>query len=83
MKQMLVKGGHMSTTGYREALRRAQRLTPAEQLELLQELAALVRRQVPIEAGQSIMRLQGLGKAVWQGVDAEEYVDQERSSWNG
>lgn len=73
----------MSTTGYREALRRAQSLTAAEQLELLEELAALVRRQVPTEAGQSILKLQGLGKAVWQGVDAQEYVDQERSSWDG
>jgi hypothetical protein len=73
----------MSTTVYREALRHAQRLTAAEQLELLQELAALVRRQVPTEADQSIMRLQGLGKALWQGVDAQEYIDQERSSWDG
>ena len=73
----------MSTTGYREALRRAQRLTAAEQLDLLEDLAALVRRRVPTEPGQSIMRLQGLGKEVWQGVDAQEYVDQERSSWDG
>jgi hypothetical protein len=73
----------MSTTGYREALRHAQRLTAAEQLELLEELAALVRRQVPAEPGESIMRLQGLGKSVWQGVDPQEYIDQERSSWGG
>jgi len=73
----------MSTTGYREALRQAQRLTAAEQLELLQELAALVRRQVPMQPGQSIMRLQGLGKGIWHRVDAQEYIDQERSSWDG
>jgi hypothetical protein len=80
---MLTKGGHMPTTGYREALRRAQSLTAAEQLELLAELAALVRRRVPTEPVQSIMSLQGSGKEVWQGVDAQKYVDQERSSWDG
>ncbi|ELS04205.1 hypothetical protein Xen7305DRAFT_00039330 [Xenococcus sp. PCC 7305] len=29
------------------------------------------------------MELEGLGKDIWQGIDAQEYVDQERSSWNG
>ena len=30
-----------------------------------------------------ILRLQGLGKEVWAGIDAREYVDEERSSWDG
>ena len=35
------------------------------------------------EQGASILELQGLGKEIWQGIDAQEYVDRERSSWNG
>ena len=31
----------------------------------------------------SIMELRGLGKETWQGVDAQEYVDDERNSWHG
>jgi len=31
----------------------------------------------------SILELRGLGKAIWQGVDAQEYVNRERASWNG
>jgi hypothetical protein len=27
--------------------------------------------------------LQGLGKEIWKGIDAQEYVDRERASWNG
>ncbi len=73
----------MSTTAYYEVLSRVQRLTPADQLRLLEELAALVRRQVTTRARRSILELQGLGKEIWQGIDAQEYIDRERASWNG
>ena len=73
----------MSTTAYYEALSRLRRLTPADQLRLLEELSALVRRQVATRAQRSILELQGLGKEIWQSIDAQEYVDRERASWNG
>jgi len=73
----------MSTTAYYEVLSRVQSLTPADQLRLLEELAALVRRQVTARPRRSILELQGLGKEIWQGIDAQEYVDRERASWNG
>jgi hypothetical protein len=25
----------------------------------------------------------GLGKEIWEGIDAQEYVNSERASWNG
>ncbi len=31
----------------------------------------------------SVLALKGLGKDIWQGIDAQEYVDQERSWWRG
>lgn len=73
----------MSTTAYYEVLSRIQRLSPADQLRLLEELAALVRRQVTSRAQRSILELQGLGKEIWQDIDAQEYIDRERASWNG
>ena len=30
-----------------------------------------------------LMELQGLGKEVWAGIDAQAYVDRERSAWAG
>ena len=74
---------HMSTAAYYEVLNRVQRLTAADQLRLLEELAALVRRQVTPKPRQSILDLQGLGKEIWLGMDAQDYVDRERASWNG
>lgn len=71
----------MSTTDYDQVLDRVWRLTSAEQLRLLQELASLVQREALPR--RSILDLQGLGKGLWADVDAQEYVDRERATWNG
>ena len=73
----------MSTIVYDDVLDRAQRLAPADQLRLLEELAALIRHQVTARKRRSILELEGLGKEIWCGMDAQEYVDRERASWDG
>ncbi|MGD9100631.1 MAG: hypothetical protein PVF45_09145 [Anaerolineae bacterium] len=70
----------MSTTTYYQVLSDVQHLTPDDQLRLLEELAAIVRRRVVTKPRPSILSLQGLGKEIWSDVDAQEYVDQERAS---
>ncbi len=70
-------------TTYQELRRQVEDLTPDEQLRLLEEIASLVRRRVSPRPKRSILELEGLGKEIWQGIDAQAYVDQERSSWNG
>lgn len=73
----------MSTSPqYDEILNRFERLSTADQLQLLEDLVALMRRQVmaqPPRTRHSIMELRGLGKEIWQGIDAQEYVNQERA----
>ena len=73
----------MSTATYNEVLNRIQRLGPSDQLRLLEDLAALVRRRVAPQARRSILELEGLGKEIWQDIDAQAYIDRERASWNG
>ncbi|MGB2727469.1 MAG: hypothetical protein WBD09_03195 [Halobacteriota archaeon] len=73
----------MQTMNYGELLVRIQRLDPAEQLRLLEELVALVRCRMASQPRRSILELQGLGKEIWQGVDAQKYIDRERASWDG
>jgi hypothetical protein len=58
-------------------------LSRAEQLRLMSELAEYLRAQAASESSVSILKLQGLGKEIWQGIDAQEYVDRERAAWNG
>ncbi len=59
-----------------------QQLSVTEQLRLAAALtnsAALSDRAV----AHRITDLKGLGKAIWEGVDAEQYVEEERASWDG
>jgi hypothetical protein len=75
----------MSTDTYKEALNSARQLPTDELLMLLQELAALVRQQITLkdEPLHSFLELEGLGKEVWEGIDAQEYINRERDAWSG
>jgi hypothetical protein len=74
--------GFMATP-YEDILRHIESLSPADQLRLISDLAERLRTQGQSKSRTSILELQGLGKEVWQGLDAQEYVDRERASWNG
>ncbi|WP_199249575.1 hypothetical protein [[Phormidium] sp. ETS-05] len=59
-------------------------LTPEEQLRLIDEVLSMVRRRVVAKPNKhSLLELRGLGKEIWEGIDAQEYVNQERGQWNG
>jgi hypothetical protein len=89
----------MSSAAYDEVLSRIQCLdpadrirlledlaaliSPADQLRLAEELAALAHRRTTTRSPRSILELKGLGKEIWQGIDAQEYIAQERASWDG
>jgi hypothetical protein len=70
-------------TSYENILRHAELLSRPEQLRLLSDLAEHLRVNAAQETPTSILELQGLGKEIWAGIDAQEYVDHERASWNG
>jgi hypothetical protein len=67
-------------TSYQDIRRRVEELTPDEQIRLLEELAVLVHRRSSPRP-RSILELQGLEKEIWRGMDAQQYVDQERDLW--
>ncbi len=73
----------MSIYAYDEILSRIQLLPPEDQLRLLEDLATMVRQQLTAQPLHSILELEGLGQEIWNGIDAQEYVDQERDAWNG
>ncbi|WP_414575189.1 hypothetical protein [Anabaena sp. CCY 9402-a] len=72
-------------SSYQEVLQQAQTLTPEEQIRLIEDLSSLIRQQVTMisKPKGSILELRGLGKEIWNAVDAQEYVNQERNLWNG
>lgn len=59
----------------------AGRLDRDEQLRLMEGLRRLLQRAQ--NDPSSITALRGLGREVWEGVDATDYVRRERASWGG
>jgi hypothetical protein len=68
---------------YDQAKRSAQALDPADQLRLIAELIGRLSGELDRRPQRSLLEFQGLGKGVWQGVDVDEYLRRERSSWDG
>lgn len=68
---------------YHEIIKQVQQMTTTEQLQLLEEVAGLVRHKSLEKPKRNILELEGLGKEIWQGTEAQEYVNQERDSWDG
>jgi len=73
----------MATKTYQEILSQAEDLSPDDQLRLVEQLAGKLRRRMSSGKTRSITELEGLGQEIWHGIDAQEYVDAERNSWNG
>ena len=71
----------MSLPTYDGVLAQARALDPTDQLRLMESLSAHVRRQLRDSSPRSILELKGLGKDIWENVDAQEYVEKERRSW--
>jgi hypothetical protein len=73
--------GDMPNPRYEQAKRAVEALGPADQLRLIAELAGRLSGDLDRRPRRSLLELQGLGKGVWQGVDVDEYLRRERSSW--
>ncbi len=73
----------MSNYTYYEILSRIQSLTPEDQLKLLEDLVAIIRQQARAEPRHSVLEFEGVGQEAWKGINVQEYIDQERESWNG
>ena len=73
----------MSTDPYDDILKRAANELTLEQMQrLVNDLAQRAGRKNGPQH-HSIMELRGLGKDIWKGIDADEYVAKERDSWDG
>ena len=71
-----------TATQYADILEKISRLSRQQKTDLIAELESQVQADGN-KGGRSIMELEGLGKEIWEGIDAQEYVNAERDSWNG
>ncbi len=72
----------MSTYTYHEVLNQVQRLTDDEKLQLLADVATMLRHQVKARPKHKVMEFRGVGKETWQSIDVEKYIEEERNSWD-
>ncbi len=73
------------TATYQQVLAQASGLEPDDKLRLLETLAAQLcgaLGDVKPHKRHHITEFRGLGKEVWRGIDAREYVNQERDAWD-
>jgi hypothetical protein len=66
-----------------EILQQAKTLSVQERKELVKLLVDLldVPEAVPHQQ-RRLSELRGLGKEIWEGIDAQDYVNQLRSEWD-
>ncbi len=66
-----------------EMIQEAQTLSSDEIKELMKVLIDLMpSADVETQKKHSIVELRGLGKEIWQGIDAQEYVNKLRDEWD-
>lgn len=74
----------METQRYEQILSDIQALPLPEQLRLLEQAASLVRNKAAsLSKTRSIMELKGMGKDIWEKIDVDKYIAEERASWSG
>lgn len=61
--------------------RRLKEQAEREHRSLAQEVVHILNQALGPERTLSILGLKGLGKELWEGVDAAEYIRAERDSW--
>lgn len=58
-------------------------LAPAERLRLVELIAHdMVEDRAEMRGTRSLLELEGLGAEIWQGIDAQAYVDELRDEWD-
>jgi hypothetical protein len=68
---------------YHDVVASLPALNPEEQLTLLEVLSAVIKKTVQKkERRHSLLELEGLGADLWTKVSVDNYIRQERDSWN-
>ena len=61
--------------------REISRLPSNEKIILLYKLISEISHSIKGNGRANIYDIRGVGKKIWEGMDAQEYVNRERASW--
>jgi hypothetical protein len=59
-------------------LSQVQKLDKAEQASLLKKIASMLKNEEKSSSPVKLIEISGLGSSIWQGVDIDKYIDEER-----
>lgn len=65
-----------------EIIEEVQALSSEERQQLIQALVEMQRKAEPPRKKRNLLELAGLGAEIWQGVDAQEYINELRTEWD-
>jgi hypothetical protein len=71
----------MNVTNAEKVYKEISLLTDNEKITLLSKLMLEISANIKKEQKVNIYDLKGVGKDIWEGIDAQEYVKKERESW--
>ncbi|MGA2466441.1 MAG: hypothetical protein ABSH06_19090 [Thermodesulfobacteriota bacterium] len=75
--------GKKASLCFEDYVRGIQGLRPEEQLSLVEIISARLKKTLRRKkAKHSILELEGLGVGIWGGIDAQQYVRNEREAWD-
>ncbi|MGH2478956.1 MAG: hypothetical protein ACRDHW_04800 [Ktedonobacteraceae bacterium] len=72
-------------TKLEELLAQARLLSPEDQTRLVEGLMADLRQRLGAytQPRYSVLDFEGIGHETWKDVDIDEYIKEERASWDG
>ena len=77
---MAAKKPHLRFDDYVKGI---ERLRPDEQLSLIEIMSSRLKTSFKrTGARHSVLELEGLGAHLWKEIDAQQYVNKERESWD-
>jgi hypothetical protein len=66
---------------WRDVLATSEKLSLSDQLRLITELSLRVQHALVESEPVDLLALDGVGKEVWDKIDTDAYLNQERESW--
>jgi hypothetical protein len=75
--------GKKASLSFEDYVTGIKALKPEEQLSLVEIISARLKKTLRRKkAKHSILELEGLGAGIWGGIDAQQYVRNEREAWD-
>ena len=70
-----------TTINLNQLVSEIERLDYSDKINILAKIVNLLKKEKKAHQAVSVTRLKGLGKNIWQKIDANSYVSAERDSW--